>query len=134
MISENEFFECKGCGNCCHGESTVSLDKADIERMVNHLGMPEKDVKTRYLRITGNVIQMQIVDHHCVFYDKGCTIHPGKPWRCSQWPLHPSILTDEANFSAISESCIGINKELGYDEFCKNLSIFLETKKGLLSR
>jgi Fe-S-cluster containining protein len=63
---------------------------------------------------------MQTVEHHCIFYstEEGCTVHEGRPWRCRQWPLHPSILSDEGNFQIIRSSCPGINQELPWEEFC----------------
>ncbi len=127
---EEDIFECKQCGYCCQGETTVSLTDDDLERMVAHIGIPKEEVIEKYLRITGNVIQMKIVDGHCIFYDQGCTIHPGKPWRCSQWPLHPSILSDHSNFLAISASCPGIKAELGYEKFSEILSEFLKAKNN----
>ncbi|OKY75311.1 MAG: Fe-S oxidoreductase [Desulfobulbaceae bacterium DB1] len=127
---EREIFECKQCGYCCHGETTVSLDDADLERMVDYLKMPVDEVKKKYLRVTGTVVQMKIVDGHCIFFDNGCTIHSGKPWRCTQWPLHPSILADPANFQAISTSCPGINSEMGYEEFCRIFSSRLKEGNG----
>ncbi|MFC1524010.1 YkgJ family cysteine cluster protein [Thermodesulfobacteriota bacterium] len=119
---EKQIFECAQCGYCCHGETTVSLDGDDIKRLVAHLDKPYEEIAEKYLRITGNVIQMKIIDGHCIFFDEGCTIHPGKPWRCSQWPLHPSILSDSANFQAITDSCPGLKKDAGYEEFCRILS------------
>lgn len=127
---EREIFECKQCGYCCHGETTVSLDDADLGRMVDYLKMPVDEVKKKYLRVTGTVVQMKIVDGHCIFFDNGCTIHSGKPWRCTQWPLHPSILADPANFQAISTSCPGINSEMGYEEFCRIFSSRLKEGNG----
>lgn len=124
-MTEQEIFNCEQCGYCCHGETTVSLDADDQKRLADHLGMPLAEVTEKYLRVTGNVVQMKIVDGHCIFYDKGCTVHPGKPWRCGQWPLHPSILGDEANFSAIKASCPGINRDLDYGTFCRRLSELL---------
>ena len=120
-------FTCTRCGYCCQGETTVSLDDDDQQRMIKALGMEREEVARRYWRITGPVVQMKVVDGHCIFYenDKGCTVHEGRPWRCGQWPLHPSILEDESNFTAISQSCPGIRKELGYDEFCRRLRRFL---------
>ncbi len=112
-------FECQQCGNCCQGDTTVSLDASDQERLIKHLGLPEVEVHEKYLRKTGSVIQMKTVDGHCIFYDNGCTVHEGKPWRCTQWPLHPSILTDHANYMAISSSCPGLGKGMDYQEFCK---------------
>ncbi len=65
--------------------------------------------------------RMKIVDGHCIFYDNGCKVHKGRPWRCGQWPLHPSILSDENNFLTISDSCPGINRDISYEKFCQIL-------------
>ncbi|MFZ5759809.1 MAG: YkgJ family cysteine cluster protein [Thermodesulfobacteriota bacterium] len=123
---EENIFACKQCGYCCQGETTVSLDKADLQRMTAYLGMPEHEVVEKFLRVTDGIVQMKIADGHCIFFKNGCTIHPGKPWRCSQWPLHPSILADSGNFLAISASCPGINASLGYEEFCRIFSAELD--------
>jgi hypothetical protein len=130
MADEVDIFDCRQCGYCCHGQTTVSLDDQDVARMCAHLGLDFAEVREKYLRVTGTVIQMKIVDGHCIFYDNGCTIHQGKPWRCSQWPLHPSMLADEANFTAISSSCPGIKKEQGYRRFCEILRGVLSAPKA----
>lgn len=114
-------FCCTRCGFCCQGETTVSLNEADQRRMVSALGISEQEVDARFWRRSANLVQMKTVDGHCIFYAEGCTVHPGRPWRCAQWPLHPSILSDENNFNTIADSCPGIKRELGYDEFCRIL-------------
>ncbi len=119
MADIKDIFECTQCGYCCHGETTVSLDDADQKRMVEALGIPREEVRNKYWRVTGNVVQMKIVDGHCIFYDKGCTVHLGRPWRCAQWPMHPSMIADENNYKTISESCPGLNKEISYEDFCR---------------
>ena len=125
MADISELFTCARCGSCCRGETTVSLDEGDQERMAAHLGLTVEEAERRYWRVTplasGRMVQMRVVDGHCVFFDdnRGCTVHAGRPWRCRQWPLHPSILLDEANFSAIAASCPGLNAALGYAEFCR---------------
>lgn len=130
MMNEIEqIFQCTRCGYCCQGQTTVSLDEEDQQRMCHELGLPKEAVAARYWRITGSVVQMQIVDGHCIFYRDGCAIHAGRPWRCAEWPLHPSILQDEANFSAIGESCPGIRKEMGYAAFCTVLQRILEAQQ-----
>jgi len=128
---EEEIFQCRQCGYCCQGETTVSLEPGDVDRLVAHLRLPRAEVFEKYLRVTGNVVQMKTVDSHCIFYNQGCTVHEGKPWRCRQWPLHPSMLDDEANYLAISQSCPGIRKELDYSEFCAKFDgILNEQGKG----
>lgn len=129
-----KIFSCKRCGYCCQGKTTVSLDKDDQERMVHALGLPREVVAEKFLRITGSVVQMKTVDGHCIFYDPagGCSVHEGRPWRCGQWPLHPSILSDEANFRTIRESCPGLNQEISYDEFCTVLKQLLEENDQMM--
>jgi Fe-S-cluster containining protein len=133
-VQLKEIFQCARCGYCCHGETTVSLDDHDQQRMIEELGLSRDEVSKRYWRITGKVVQMQIVDGHCIFYnnDTGCTVHKGRPWRCGQWPLHPSMLDDENNYKTISESCPGINKDLSYEEFRDKLRILLERERKLI--
>jgi Fe-S-cluster containining protein len=129
-----DIFICSRCGYCCQGETTVSLDAEDQERMIKELELSREEVAEQYWRITDGVVQMKIVDHHCIFYneDSGCSVHEGRPWRCGQWPLHPSILADENNFVTIRSSCPGINKELSYKEFSAILKQLLEQEQQLI--
>jgi uncharacterized protein len=89
--------------------------------MVETLNIPEEEVKQKYWRVTDKTVQMKVIDGHCIFYKDGCTVHTGRPWRCGQWPLHPSILSDEDNFHIISDSCPGIKKDISYAKFCQIL-------------
>jgi hypothetical protein len=89
--------------------------------MIDALKLPKETVKNNFWRLTGKTVQMKILDGHCVFYEAGCKVHQGRPWRCAQWPLHPSILSDENNFLIISDSCPGIKKDVGYEKFCQVL-------------
>lgn len=132
--SLSDIFNCSRCGYCCQGETTVSLDAEDQKRMINKLGLSRDEVREQFWRVTGNVVQMKIVDHHCIFYneDSGCSVHEGRPWRCGQWPLHPSILSDENNFKTIRDSCPGMNKDLSYDEFCAILKELLDEEQQLI--
>lgn len=121
-------FSCTRCGFCCQGETTVSLDEYDQERMIRVLGLSREETARRYWRITDGVVQMQVMNGHCIFFDgeHGCTVHDGRPWRCRQWPLHPSMLADKDNYQTIVESCPGLNKELGFEEFRRILQLLLE--------
>lgn len=125
-------FACTRCGFCCHGETTVSLTPYDQQRMADALGMTIDEVREKYWRVTGKVVQMKVIDGHCIFYDealKGCTVHEGRPERCREWPLHPSILADKNNYTTIVDSCPGLNAELGYEEFCRVLEKILAERK-----
>ncbi|MCW5208543.1 YkgJ family cysteine cluster protein, partial [Desulfobulbus sp. US2] len=63
----SDIFTCARCGSCCQGETTVSLDQDDQERMIAELGLTRQEVEEKYWRVTGKVVQMKIVDHHCIF-------------------------------------------------------------------
>ena len=129
MVTISEIFVCQQCGYCCQGDTTVSLDENDQERMVKHLGLKREEVARRFWRKTGNTIQMLTIDGHCIFFANGCTIHAGKPWRCTQWPLHPSMLDDRENYEVIKESCPGINRDMSYEDFCKKFTELLQKEK-----
>ncbi len=127
-VQLSDIYACKRCGFCCHGETTVSLDAQDQERMIQALGLSREETQARYWRVTGKLVQMQVVDGHCIFFDAecGCTVHEGRPWRCRQWPLHPSMLADENNFHTITDSCPGFKKGIAYEEFCRIFQALLD--------
>ncbi len=130
-MDSSSIFTCTRCGFCCHGETTVSLSSYDQKRMAAALGLSEEEARERYWRVTGNVVQMKVVEGHCIFYDdvlQGCSVHEGRPERCREWPLHPSMLHDHNNYLTITESCPGLNKEISYEEFCKKLELILQKK------
>lgn len=129
MSLVRQIFTCQRCGDCCHGHTTVSLNEDDRQRMARALHMSEEEASAKYWRTTGTTVQMKTVDGHCIFYDQGCKVHEGRPWRCAQWPLHPSILDDENNFLTISQSCPGMNKTLSYQKFCEILKMILEKQE-----
>lgn len=118
MDKIKEIFSCTQCGYCCHGETTVSLNNNDRKTMVQELGVEPELVKQKYWNVKNNVVQMKTEDGHCIFYGDGCLIHRARPWQCRQWPFHPAILLDQANFSAIKASCPGIQAEVTYEKFC----------------
>lgn len=125
MISPGELFTCQRCGSCCQGETTVSLDEDDLRRMGEALGLSREELFSRYLRRNGASVQMKTVDGHCIFYQQGCLVHRARPHRCAQWPLHPAILKDESNYSAIATSCPGLRGDLPYERFCRILDELL---------
>lgn len=129
-----DIFTCTRCGYCCQGETTVSLDQEDQARMIAKLGLTRQAIAEKYWRVTGSVVQMKVVDHHCIFYSRegGCAVHEGRPWRCGQWPLHPSILADEDNFRTIRESCPGIRQDVSWEEFCAIFLLLQEQEERLL--
>lgn len=114
-------FNCKRCGFCCHGETTVSLNANDQKNMLEVLQISRQQALQKYWRVKDGQIQMKTIDGHCIFYKDGCTVHSGRPWRCRQWPLVPAILHDANNFETIRSSCPGISKAATYSVICNEI-------------
>ncbi len=116
-----ELFTCKCCGHCCQGQSTVSMTPDEQIRIAKFLGLSVDELLERYGVIKGNRVEMKVVDGHCIFYgDDGlCMIHAVKPFQCRRWPLHPSILGDEAAWRAIKADCPGFAEDAEYDDVCR---------------
>ncbi len=112
-------FACKRCGFCCHGETTVSLNREDQERMLAHLQLSHEQALQNYWRCTDGIVQMKTVAGACVFYKDGCTLHSARPWRCREWPLTKAILVTKDNLIIIKDSCPGIRHDVTHEEICR---------------
>ncbi|HHI98069.1 MAG TPA: YkgJ family cysteine cluster protein [Thermodesulfatator atlanticus] len=117
-------FECKRCGFCCQGESTVSLSPEEQEQIASYLGLKLEEFLEKYTVKRGRRVEMKTVAGHCIFYQEKeslCLIHPVKPFHCKQWPLHPSILKDRESFEIIRRTCPGFSPEASWEDVKKLL-------------
>lgn len=112
-------FECKRCGLCCQGESTISLSKEDISRIAKFLNISEDEFLEKYIVKKGIFrIEMKTKNGSCIFFDEKerlCKIHPVKPEKCKEWPFVPAIFKDEETFKIIQDSCLAL-KELSWEK------------------
>lgn len=122
-MNTKKIFECKKCGCCCAGESTISITQEDIANLAKFLGITEEEFLKKYAVFKHpNRIEMKTKDGFCIFFDKEsrlCTVHPAKPKRCREWPLIPIIFKDKENFEIIKSFCLGL-KDFSWEEI-KNL-------------
>jgi Fe-S-cluster containining protein len=116
----DKIFFCKMCGHCCHGESTVSLSREEMEGIAAFFCMSIRDFIDEYCIIKGARVEMKVVKGHCIFYSENglCAIHPVKPGLCRTWPLHPSILSDRAAWQAIQADCPGFSRDAVHEDVC----------------
>lgn len=112
-------FRCLRCGECCKGESTVSLTEKEIEAISNFLGMVKEAFLALYTVRKGlHRLEMKVVDGHCVFfepYTKTCRIHPVKPKICKDWPFVSALLKDSLNIHILKEFCKGFKNLLNLE-------------------
>lgn len=122
-------FECTQCGRCCAGpeEGYVWVTPAEIARIAEYLGMPEKEFRRKYVRRIGRRFSLKEVSgsHDCIFLTpleeqegKGCRIYPVRPVQCRTWPFWPSNIRSPQAWSLAADRCPGINRgELHDPEF-----------------
>lgn len=114
-----KIFECKRCGACCAGESTVSLSSEEIQSIAQFLNTSQEEFLKKYTVFKGKTrIEMKTLNGYCIFFDfskKICKIHPVKPLKCKEWPFPPAIFEDEENFKIIQNFCEGL-KNFAWEE------------------
>jgi len=113
-----DIFSCTRCGYCCQGETTVTLNDTDQQKMLKFLKITKEEAFAQYWRLNDGEVQMKIRDGHCIFFKDGCTVHKARPWRCKQWPMVPAILYDRLNLQTIRNSCPGLSKDAEYENVC----------------
>ena len=112
-------FKCKKCGNCCKGESSISLSEEDIDRISSFLKISKTDFLKKYaVQKSNTIIQLKTQNGFCIFFDrktKLCKIHPAKPKKCKEWPFISIIYKDFESFKIIQNSCEGL-KNINWED------------------
>lgn len=105
-------FACTRCGDCCKGYGGTYLSETDIAAISRYLGVSVDRLVAHYTRQSGSrLLIAQGENGYCLFWDKGCAIHPVKPTMCRQWPFIRSILVDVSNWQVMAESCPGMDAD-----------------------
>ena len=112
-MSEFPFeFRCRRSGNCCSlPDGVVYVDREDVRRIAEHLGLSERAFRSRYVAASGD----QLIDGQggrCVFLMDGkeaaCSIYAARPERCRTWPFWPELLEDPEALAEAMRLCPGI--------------------------
>lgn len=89
-VSQNIWYVCQRCTNCCRWPGQVRLTDADIVRIAQFLGMSEWDFIQKHTRIQPSRRGLALLekdDGACEFLDgRDCRIHDVKPEQCSGFP------------------------------------------------
>lgn len=107
---EVQLFNCKRCGDCCHGYGGTVVSKQDIIRIAAYLGKDSTSFVDECCEFSGTKpILTQNKDGYCIFWNKICTIHPVKPRMCREWPFIPGLLVDPHNWQIMASMCPGMS-------------------------
>ena len=124
-------FACQRCGHCCEGVGGIVLSAFDIERLGTHLGLDRQALLERFAEHVGGRRRLLAgPDNYCIFYDKGCSVHPARPDVCRAWPYFRGNIIDADSHAMAAEDCPGINRQASHAEFASQGRAYL-TERGL---
>ncbi|MFO8049405.1 MAG: YkgJ family cysteine cluster protein [Desulfosudaceae bacterium] len=108
-VTSADLFQCRMCGDCCHGYGGTYLTESDIERIAAYLSIPPGRFVDQYCTSSGSrLVLAQSENGYCVFWKEKCSIHPVKPRMCKDWPFIEGVLADVANWDIMAAFCPGI--------------------------
>jgi len=93
MINQKQpSFECARCGTCCKWPGYVRLNKNEITKIADFLGLDEFAFTDKYTEITSDRCNLTLIEHDdgsCIFFHESseCEINPVKPLQCRNFPL-----------------------------------------------
>ena len=116
-------FECAKCGRCCSGpgEGYIWVTNTEAAMIARHLGISEKDLRSRYLKRVG--WRMSIIEEaatkDCIFLRdidgaRTCAIYEVRPNQCRTWPFWKQNLQSADAWHSAAERCRGMNQGRHY--------------------
>ena len=114
VLTHDEIFVCRTCGECCKGYGGTFVTEADLEAIAQYTKIPVNRLKSDYCRLSGkNPVLAQGEDGYCIFRKKElCGIHPVKPRMCRAWPFIESVVKDPQNWHMMAGSCPGMRTDV----------------------
>ncbi len=114
-------FECKACSYCCSGgPGFVWLDRADLDRLLEHFRLSQEVFIETYCRWveTGEGKALSLRErksgrntYDCVFLAGGkCSVYPARPLQCRTYPFWNEIASSSDSWEEEAKSCPGIGK------------------------
>lgn len=112
-LAPEDIFTCRRCGDCCKGYGGTYVSPEDIAVIAAFIRSDPSGVVERYCRLSGGqYILAQRGDGYCIFWDRGCAIHPVKPRLCRRWPFIESVVTDPLNWTIMAGFCPGMRTDV----------------------
>ena len=105
-------FQCTGCGDCCTGApGFVWVNKADIAKLAEEVGLEIASFEARYVRAVG--VRKSLIEYKngdCVFFDgksRKCKVYSARPRQCRTWPFWESNLRSPETWAQTCQVCPG---------------------------
>ena len=114
VLSPEEIFNCRQCGDCCKGFGGTYVSPEDVQAIAAFVHMDPEEFLKSCCQLSGKkTVLAQAENGYCVFWkDRICTIHPVKPRMCKAWPFIPNVLKDPQNWYIMAGLCPGIRADV----------------------
>jgi Fe-S-cluster containining protein len=112
-------FQCRQCGECCHGQGGILPSPQEQELIAQYLKIPLAVLRRDYLEATPSGLAVKTrPEGGCIFLvGQRCRIHPVKPRICRDWPFLPALLLHEEEFTAAKTACAGLDPNGTHSDF-----------------
>lgn len=141
------FFKCEHCGECCTTFDDIAINKREIERLAEHLGISAEEFQNRYtkelMRDRDDEKIMEFGERHgyvslsvpCPFHtNEGCSVYEFRPKSCAIFPCFSSLQGVDPISGAIilDPTCEALRKCL--DWIMKNKKIAFRKESEFLDK
>ena len=113
-------FTCTRCGACCQGPEPgyVEVNRTEVERLAEHLGLEPDAFGRRYLRRVqgGKVSLTEHPNGDCIFWERGrgCSVYELRPTQCRTFPFWPEVVASPEDWEEQQEMCPGMGEGRRY--------------------
>jgi Fe-S-cluster containining protein len=117
--ASRQVFQCRQCGDCCHGRGGIFLTPQEAAEMAGHLSLPLEEFLRRFVEVSPSGPCVTTTNGVCALLgeDNRCRVHPVKPFICRQWPFLPVLLADAEELEQAKGACPGIDPDCRHEDF-----------------
>ena len=119
MSVPREVFQCRACGQCCHGEGGIGVTPAESSSLAAFLGLSVTEFEERFTRLRHGRREVRVdATGACMFLQGDlCGVHRVKPSVCRAWPWLPAALGDPWGFEGLKDYCPGMDPDASWEDF-----------------
>ncbi|MBU2547315.1 MAG: YkgJ family cysteine cluster protein [Proteobacteria bacterium] len=114
-------FECRCCGECCHGKGGIYIHPRDAAGPARLLGLTVEAFIDEYTEPQYGLLSLKTdPEGYCLMLERRrgtCRIHEDKPRMCRDWPFFHGPLNDRDVYEEAKAACPGLVPEATWEEF-----------------
>ena len=114
-------FGCTRCGHCCTIPGYVWVDREEMDKLADLLGLSFDEFTRRYVRRVGHRYSLTEKETHaCIFWqgtgpELGCQVYAARPEQCRTFPFRDENLIDKQAWKNVAEASPGVGQGRLYE-------------------